>query len=51
MSCFAAILLTSSCTTDSPIETQNQNLTIPSKPPVPSADVFADGIDDKGLTH
>lgn len=46
MGCFAAILLTSSCTADSPIETKKENLTTPSKTPLPGTEVFADGIDD-----
>lgn len=51
MGCFAAILLTSSCTADSPVETNNENLTTPIKIPVPeTGDVMATG-DDKGLTH
>lgn len=46
MSCFAAILLTSSCTADSPVETKNENLTTPSKDFVPRTETSADGIDD-----
>lgn len=47
MGCFAAILLTSSCTADSPEETKNENLTVPAKVSIPRTDVSADGIDDK----
>ncbi|SHG57879.1 hypothetical protein SAMN05443549_1059 [Flavobacterium fluvii] len=46
MGCFAAILLTSSCTADSPVETKNENLTTPSKPPVPRTDTSADGNEE-----
>ncbi len=47
MGCFAAILLTSSCTADSPVETKNQNLTTPSKIKVPeTGNTMATG-DDK----
>jgi hypothetical protein len=46
MGCFAAILLTSSCTPDSPIETKTENLTTPTKTTVPGTEVFADEKDD-----
>lgn len=46
MGCFAAILLTSSCTADSPVETKNENLTVPAKVSVPRTDISADGIDN-----
>lgn len=47
MGCFAAILLTSSCTADSPVETQNEKLTTPSKIKVPeNGSTMATG-DDK----
>jgi hypothetical protein len=46
MGCFAAILLTSSCTADSPVETKTENLTTPTKTPVPRTDVSADEIVD-----
>ena len=51
MSCFAAILLTSSCTADSPIETKNENLTTPNKTTVQKTLNVIDTGDDKGLTH
>lgn len=44
--CFATILLTSSCTADSPVETKNENLTTPSKIKVPETGLSAEGIDD-----
>lgn len=47
MSIFATIILTSSCTADSPIETKNENLIAPAKTSVPQTEVFADGNDDK----
>lgn len=46
MGCFAAIFLTSSCTADSPVETQNEKLTIPAKVTDPRTDISADGIDE-----
>ena len=46
MGCIAAIFLTSSCTADSPVETQNENLTTPSKPPVPVTTFSTDEKDD-----
>lgn len=47
MGCIASILLNSSCTADSPVETKNENLTIPVKVSNPGTDISADGIDDK----
>jgi hypothetical protein len=47
MGIFAAILLNSSCTADSPEETNKENLITQSKTPNPGTDVYADGIDDK----
>ena len=46
MGCIATILLTSSCTADSPVETQNEKLTIPAKVSDPRTDISADGIDN-----
>lgn len=46
MGCFAAILLNSSCTADSPVETKNENLTTPAKDFVPRIDTSADDNDD-----
>ena len=46
LSCFAAILLTSSCTADSPEETKTQNLITPTKIIDPGTAVAEDGIDD-----
>ena len=46
MGCFAAIVLTSSCTADSPVEVKKETLTTPTKIPDSGTDVFADGIDD-----
>ena len=46
MGCFAAILLTSSCTADSPVETKTENLTTPTKIPDSGTDVSAEEIDD-----
>lgn len=46
MGFFAAILLTSSCTADSPVETKTENLKPPTKTPLPGTEVFADGIDE-----
>lgn len=43
--CFAAIFLTSSCTADNPLETNNENLTTPAKVSDPRTDISADGID------
>lgn len=43
MGCFAAIVLTSSCTADSPVEAQNENLVTPTKIPDRGTAVFADG--------
>lgn len=49
--CFAAILLNSSCTADSPVETKNENLTTPSKIKVPeNGGTMATG-DDKDKTQ
>lgn len=44
--CFAAILLTSSCTADSPRETKNENLTTPSKIPNSGITFSTDKKDD-----
>jgi hypothetical protein len=46
MGCIAAIFLTSSCTADSPLETQNENLTTQSKIPAPVATFSTDEKDD-----
>jgi hypothetical protein len=46
MGCLAAILLTSSCTEDSPVETKTKNLSTPTKTTVPGTGVFADGISE-----
>lgn len=46
MGCFAAIVLTSSCTADSPVEVKKENLITPTKIPDPGTEVFADGIDE-----
>lgn len=46
MGCFAAVVLTSSCTADSPVETKTENLTTPTKTPLPGTEVFADEIVD-----
>ena len=46
MSCFAAILLTSSCTPGSPVDTAKENQITPTKVPSPKTEVFADGISD-----
>lgn len=46
LGCFAAILLTSSCTEDSPIETKTENMTTTIKTPVSGTEVSDDGIDD-----
>jgi hypothetical protein len=46
MGCFAAILLTSSCTADSPVDTAKENLLIPTKVPSPRTEVFADDLDN-----
>ena len=46
MGCFAAILLNSSCTADSPVETQNENLTTQSKIPAPGTTFSTDEKDD-----
>lgn len=44
--CITAILLTSSCTVDSPVETKNENLTIPAKITVPdTGNTMATGND------
>ena len=51
LSCFAAILLTSSCTADSPVETKTEKFKTPTKTPVPGTEVSADGIDDKDKNH
>lgn len=47
MGCIAAIFLTSSCTTDSPVETKNENLTTPSKIKVPETGSTMATGDDK----
>lgn len=47
MGCFAAILLNSSCTADSPVETKNENLTTPSKIKVPETGSVIATEDDK----
>ena len=46
MSCFAAILLTSSCTADSPVETKTENQIAPTKIIDPGTAVAEDGITD-----
>lgn len=47
MGCFAAILLTSSCTSDSIAEAKNVNLSTPHKTTVPTTtDIKAGGISD-----
>jgi hypothetical protein len=46
MGCLAAILLTSSCTEDSPVETKTKNLSTPTKTPVPGTGIFADDLDN-----
>jgi hypothetical protein len=51
MGCIATILLTSSCTADSPVETQNENLTTPTKITDPGTGVFADGEPIKDIGH
>ncbi|WP_269243394.1 hypothetical protein [Flavobacterium limnophilum] len=51
MGFFAAILLTSSCTADSPVETKNENLITPSKIKIPeTGNTMATG-DDKDKTQ
>lgn len=47
MGCIASILLTSSCTADSPVETKNENLTTPSKIKVPETENVMATEDDK----
>lgn len=42
LSCFAAIILTSSCTPDSPVDTAKENQITPTKIPDPRTEVFAD---------
>ena len=51
MGCFAAIVLMSSCTADSPVDTSKQNLTTPNKVPVPGTGVFADENPIKNIPH
>lgn len=46
MSCFAAIILTSSCTPDSPLDTAKENQIAPTKVSSPKTEIFADGISD-----
>lgn len=46
MGCIAAILLTSSCTADSPVETNNENLTTPTKIPDSETTFSTDEKDD-----
>lgn len=46
MSCFVAILLTSSCTADSPVETKTENQIAPTKIIDPGTAVAEDGITD-----
>lgn len=48
MSCFAAILLTSSCTPDSTVDIAKENQIAPTKISKPGTDVSADGIDEPG---
>lgn len=47
MGCFAAILLTSSCTADSPVETKTENLTNPTKILIPETGSVRATGDDK----
>ena len=49
MSCFVAILLTSSCTPDSPVETAKENQTTPTKTPVPGTGVYAEDGNDETI--
>lgn len=47
MGCIASILLNSSCTADSPVESNNENLTTPSKNKVPETGSTMATGDDK----
>lgn len=44
--CFTAVILTSSCTADSPVETKNENLITPNVPAVPVNTVYAEDKED-----
>jgi hypothetical protein len=46
MGCFASILLNSSCTADSPVETKTENRIAPTKIIDPGTAVAEDGITD-----
>jgi hypothetical protein len=51
MGCFASILLTSSCTADTPVEINNEKLTTPSKIKVPENGSNMATGDDKDKTQ
>lgn len=48
---FTVIFLTISCTPDSLVTTEKENLTTPIKTPLPKTVNSMDTGDDKGLTH
>ncbi len=51
MGCFAAIVLMSSCTADSPVDASKQNSITPNKVPVPGTSAVTDGVPIKDISH
>ena len=46
LSCFAAIILTASCTADSPVETKTENMITPIKIIEPGTGVYLTDLDN-----